>query len=416
MDNSEEKKVRLFTSESVTNGHPDKLCDQIADAILDACLQQDNDAHVASEVLVTNNTIVLAGEITTTANINPVQIARDVATKIGYTSDNVGLDGYNCNVINLITQQSPDINSAVLSSYETREKDDDTVLDVYDRQGAGDQGIIFGYANSETKEYMPFSLMLAHALCKGLETYRTSHTTHLRPDGKSQVTVKYNDNGDLIGIDTVVLSTQHDSDISIEDLREDIIENVIKPVFKEQGVSYEQELKEGMKLLINPSGRFVIGGPEGDTGVTGRKLAVDTYGGYAKLGGGAMSGKDASKVDRSAAYMARYASKNVVASGVAQECEIQVSYAIGSSNPVSINVNTKGTGIIDDKDLSKIVSELFDFRPLAIIDKLQLRKPIFSNTSSYGHFGKDGLPWEEVDFDIVTSIQNKVDEVKSWKE
>lgn len=378
---------KLLTSESVTQGHPDKVCDQISDAILDACLKQDKDSRVACETLVATNNIFVVGEITTKAKINVEDIVRKTIRKIGYNKKEYGFDADNCKILVDLTEQSPDIALGVDNSYEAKENS----TDPYDKIGAGDQGMVFGYATNETKEYMPLPLILSHKLAKRLaEARENSEITYLRPDGKSQVTVEYVD-GEPKRIDTILISTQHDDNIPLEQIRKDVIEKVIKPVVGEDLID------ENTKYLVNPTGRFVLGGPVSDSGLTGRKIIVDTYGGFGHHGGGAFSGKDASKVDRSASYMARYAAKNIVASGLADKIEIGVAYAIGIAKPVSIYVDTYGTGKLDDDKLTEIVQEVFDFRPQAIIDKLNLKEPIFSQTSSYGHFGRPEFTWEKLD-------------------
>ena len=372
------KKFSYFTSESVTEGHPDKLCDQIADAILDAILEKDEDARVACEVTASNGLIHIMGEITTSCYVDVDAIARGVIRDIGYNNPAFGFDADTCAIITSINSQSPDIAMGV-------NKGEDI--------GAGDQGMMFGYACNETPELMPLPISLAHKLAKRLADVRKSKELgYLRPDGKTQVTVRYDEDGDFAGIDTVLISTQHNENVSQEQIRKDLIEYVIKPVL---GNLFNSEIK----IIINPTGRFVIGGPAADTGLTGRKIIVDTYGGYSRHGGGAFSGKCYTKVDRSAAYMARYVAKNIVAAGLANKCEVQVSYAIGVSKPVSILVDTFGTGVLSDIELAEIVSKEFDFRPVAIIEKLGLKNPIYRQLAAYGHMGREdlGVAWEKLD-------------------
>ena len=362
----------LFTSESVTEGHPDKLCDLISDTILDECLKQDKLSRVAIETLAVENTIVIAGQITSNAKIDYEKIVRDVIKEIGFDNQKTDMDYRTCEIITRITKQSPDIAMGV------------------DTGGAGDQGIMFGYACNETKEYMPYAIEKAHELSERLSLVRKEKTIpYLRPDGKTEITVEYEDEKP-VRIHTILISTQHDENIEIDKMKKDIIEHVIKPVID------SKMMDENTKILINPTGRFVIGGPLGDTGLTGRKIIVDTYGGYSKHGGGAFSGKDPSKVDRSAAYMLRHIAKNIVANGYASKCEIQISYAIGVKEPISLNINTFGTGLKTDEELVKLVKEKFDLSPNGIIKYLDLRKPIYTKTTNYGHFGKDILPWEKV--------------------
>ena len=370
---------RLFTSESVSEGHPDKVADQISDAVLDAILAQDKKARVACETLVKTGMVVLAGEITTTANVDLEDIVRKTVCSIGYNSTEVGFDGRYCAFLNAIGKQSPDINQGV-----DRENPED--------QGAGDQGLMFGYACSETAVLMPAAITYAHLLVKRqAEVRRMGIIPWLRPDAKSQVTFVYDDNGAIESVDTVVLSTQHSPDVSLSSVIEGVQEEIIKKVIP------AKYLTKNTKYFINPTGRFVIGGPVGDCGLTGRKIIVDTYGGAARHGGGAFSGKDPSKVDRSAAYAARYAAKNVVAAGLAKRCEIQVSYAVGVAKPVSISVNTFGTGIISDEKIAAAVNEVFDLRPYGLIKMLDLIRPIYKETAAYGHFGRDNFPWEKTD-------------------
>jgi S-adenosylmethionine synthetase len=379
----------LFTSESVTEGHPDKICDQVSDAVLDACLEQDKLSRVACETAVKTGFVMLLGEITTKANINYDQLVRSVVNDIGYTSSEYGFDGTSCGVQVAIAQQSGDIAMGVDKAMEAKagemtEKEIEAV-------GAGDQGMMFGFACNETPTLMPMPIYLAHKLTRGLsEKRRSGKLPWLRPDGKSQVTIEYS-KGKPKRIDTVLISTQHAPEISHADLREAIIEDVINDVLPAEYVD------EHLKVFVNPTGRFVIGGPMGDAGVTGRKIIVDTYGGMGRHGGGAFSGKDPTKVDRSAAYAVRWVAKNVVAAGLADRCEIQVAYAIGVARPLSINVETFGTGKIADDKIAKLVDEHFDLRPGAIIRDLDLRRPIYRKTAAFGHFGRDDvkLPWED---------------------
>ena len=379
----------LFTSESVTEGHPDKVCDQISDAVLDTILEKDPEAHVACEVSATTGLIQVMGEITTECYADIDRIARDVINNIGYDRPECGFNGNTCAVISSIDSQSPDIAMGVNNSYEYRDNNTDQL----DLTGAGDQGIMFGFACNETPELMPLPISLAHKLAKRLTEVRKNGTLpYLRPDGKTQVTVEYEDNR-AIRIDTVLISTQHAEDTSIEKIREDLISNVIKPVIP------AELMDDNTRFLVNPTGRFVLGGPAADTGLTGRKIIVDTYGGYSRHGGGAFSGKDPTKVDRSAAYAARYAAKNVVAAGLADKCEIQLSYAIGVARPVSIMVDTFGTGKVSDDILSEAVGKVFDLRPAAIIRDLDLKKPIYRQLAAYGHMGREdlGVAWEKTD-------------------
>lgn len=378
----------LFSSESVTEGHPDKICDQISDAVLDAILAKDSMARVACETMTTTGMVVVAGEISTNCYVDIPKIVRNTVRRIGYTRGKYGFDADNCAVLTAIDEQSGDIAMGVNLAAEHKDGSDEAVIN-----GAGDQGMMFGYACSETKEYMPLTLVLAHHLCQKLtEVRRNGVLPLIRPDGKAQVTVEY-DGNKPIHIDTVVISTQHDEDYKLSDLRRDILAEVITPVM-------QTELFDAKtKIWINPTGRFVIGGPHGDTGVTGRKIIVDTYGGAAAHGGGAFSGKDPTKVDRSASYMARYAAKNVVAAGLAEQCQIQVAYAIGVAHPVSINVETFGTGKVDSAVIIDAIRTVFDFTPDGIIRTLDLRRPIYEQTAAYGHFGRDDLdlPWERLD-------------------
>ncbi len=379
----------LFTSESVTEGHPDKVCDRISDSVLDAILAQDKNARVACETFCTTGVVNVMGEITTTAQIDIPQIVRDAVCEIGYNNPSAGFDGNTCAVLTSIDKQSPDIAMGVDNSLEFKDGEEDA----YNLHGAGDQGMMFGYACNETEELMPLAISLAHKMAKRLTDVRkTGELSYLQPDGKTQVTVEYED-GKPLRVDAVVVSSQHSADVSLEVLRADILEKVIKPIIP------ENLFDNDTKIYINPTGRFVVGGPQGDTGLTGRKIIVDTYGGYARHGGGAFSGKDPTKVDRSAAYASRYVAKNIVAAGIAEKCEIQLAYAIGVAKPVSVMVDTFGTGIVADEKISEAVNKVFDLRPAAIIDKLQLRRPIYSQTSAYGHMGRTDieLPWEKTD-------------------
>ena len=376
---------KLFTSESVTEGHPDKLCDQVSDAVLDAILAQDPQARVACETCATTGMVMVMGEITTTAQVDIASIAREVVLDIGYKSSELCFDGNSCNVLTAVHAQSPDIAMGVDAALETRGQD-------VDNTGAGDQGMMFGFACDETPELMPTPIAYAHRLTRRLTDLRKSGTLPwLRPDGKAQVTVVYED-GRPVAVDTIVISTQHAEDVTQEQIREALIAQVVRPVIP------AEMLTDETRYLINPTGRFVLGGPAGDTGLTGRKIIVDTYGGYAPHGGGAFSGKDPTKVDRSAAYAARHVAKNIVAAGLARQCEIQLAYAIGVAQPVSLSINTRGTGTVSDDVLTEAVAKLFDLRPDAIIRRLNLRQPIYRKTCNYGHFGKDDLPWEQLDY------------------
>lgn len=380
----------LFTSESVTEGHPDKICDNISDAVLDAILAQDPDGRVACETTCITDQIMVMGEITTKAKIDIEKIARDVACEIGYDSPEKGFDGHTCKVQIAIDKQSPDIALGVDKSYELKEGYDDS----YNLHGAGDQGMMFGYACDETEELMPLSISLSHKLAKQLTKVRKDGTLpYLRPDGKTQVTVEYDESGAPKRVDTIVISSQHSADVSLDQIRSDIVKYVIKPIVP------ENLLDDDTIIYVNPTGRFVTGGPAGDSGLTGRKIIVDTYGGIGRHGGGCFSGKDPTKVDRSAAYAARYVAKNIVAAGLAKKCEIQIAYAIGVAHPVSVMIDTFGTGIISDDTLSEIVTETFDLRPAAIIDNLDLRRPIYRQLAAYGHMGRTDLdlPWEKTD-------------------
>lgn len=380
---------KLFTSESVTEGHPDKMCDQISDAILDAIIAKDKMARVACETIATTGMVFVMGEITTDCYVDIETVVRDTIREIGYDRAKYGFDSDSCAVLTSLKGQSPDIAMGVDKSYETKKGESSDEFDI----GAGDQGMMFGFACNETKELMPMPIYLAHMLTKKLsEVRKNKKLSYLRPDGKAQVTVEYVDDKP-VRIDTVVISTQHRPDVSHATIEKDIINNVIKEVIP------ANLLDENTKFFINPTGRFVIGGPQGDSGLTGRKIVVDTYGGYASHGGGAFSGKDPTKVDRSACYAARYVAKNIVASGIAEKCEIELAYAIGVAKPVSISVNTYGTGKISDEEITKIVSDNFDLRPAAIIANFDLRRPIYKQTAAYGHFGRNDLdlPWEKTD-------------------
>ena len=379
--------IRLFTSESVTEGHPDKVCDRIADAVLDAYLAQDKESRVALEVCCKGEHMYMLGEITSKGSVDLPAVARRVIADIGYDRKQLGFDDKNVNIVCNIEKQSPDIAMGVDSSFEEKEGDSDK----YGKTGAGDQGMMFGYACTETSELMPLAISLSHKLTQRLTYVRKQGVLpYLRPDGKAQVTVRYS-GGVPSGIDAVVVSTQHDEDVSMQDLRVDIKREVIDAVVP------ADMMDESTKLYINPTGRFVLGGPAGDSGVTGRKIIVDTYGGYCPHGGGAFSGKDPTKVDRSACYMARYICKNVVAAGLAERCQMQVAYAIGVARPVSVTIDTFGTGRVSDAELARAVQVVFDLRPAAIIDKLELEKPVYESTSNYGHFGRPGFTWERTD-------------------
>ncbi len=383
---------KLFTSESVTEGHPDKLADQISDAILDAIIEQDPNARVAVETLVTTGLAVVAGEVTTEAYVDIQDIVRKTILNVGYTRAKYGFDGETCGVLTSIHNQSPDIAIGVDKALEAKEKNNN--VEEYDKIGAGDQGMMFGYATNETPEYMPLPIVMAHKLSMRLAQVRKEKILpFLRPDGKTQVTVEYDETGKPIAVDTVLISAQHEPDVSLQDLRDALIEYVIKPVIP------ENYLKSDTKILVNPTGRFVLGGPSADTGLTGRKIIVDTYGGWIPHGGGAFSGKDPTKVDRSAHYMARYVAKNVVAAGLADKFMIQVAYAIGKARPVSMMIETFGTCKVDEEKLKKVINEVFDFRPKAIIDKLKLLRPIYKKTAAYGHFGRNDsdFTWEHLD-------------------
>ena len=387
-----EKEKRLFTSESVTEGHPDKICDAVSDAVLDAIMEQDPNARVACETCTNTGFVLVMGEITTSANIDIPNIVRKTVTEIGYDSSEKGFDGNTCAVMVALDKQSADIAMGVDKALEARENQmSDEQIEAI---GAGDQGMMFGYASNETEEYMPYPISLAHKLTRQLTEVRKNGTLpYLRPDGKSQVSVEYDENGRPCRLEAVVLSTQHDADVTQEQIHEDIKKYVFDPVLPAEMID------EDTKFYINPTGRFVIGGPNGDSGLTGRKIIVDTYGGMARHGGGAFSGKDCTKVDRSAAYAARYVAKNIVAAGLAEKCEIQLSYAIGVAQPTSVMVDTFGTGKIADEKLVNIIRENFDLRPAGIIKMLDLRRPIYKQTAAYGHFGRNdlNLPWEALD-------------------
>ncbi len=383
---------KLFTSESVTEGHPDKMCDAISDAILDALLEQDPMSRVACETATTTGLVLVMGEITTNAYVDIQKIVRDTVREIGYTRGKYGFDADTCGVITAIDEQSADIALGVDKALEAKENtmSDDEIEAI----GAGDQGMMFGFASNETKAYMPYPIWLAHKMALKLAEVRKNGTlTYLRPDGKTQVSVEYDENDRPVRLDAVVLSTQHDPDVTQEQIHADIKKYVFDEVLPKEMID------ENTKFFINPTGRFVIGGPHGDSGLTGRKIIVDTYGGYARHGGGAFSGKDCTKVDRSAAYAARYAAKNLVAAGLADKCEIQLSYAIGVAQPTSVRVDTFGTGKLSDERITEILRENFDFRPAGIIKMLDLRRPIYKQTAAYGHFGRDDieLPWEKLD-------------------
>ncbi|WML54401.1 methionine adenosyltransferase [Neobacillus sp. PS3-12] len=385
-------KRRLFTSESVTEGHPDKICDQISDSILDAILAKDANARVAAETSVTTGLVLVAGEITTSTYVDIPKIVRETIRNIGYTRAKYGFDAETCAVLTSIDEQSPDIAMGVNQALEAREGQmtDEEIEAI----GAGDQGLMFGYACNETKELMPLPISLAHKLARRLTEVRKDETlSYLRPDGKTQVTVEYDENNKPVRVDTIVISTQHNPEITLEQIQTDLKEHVIQPVVP------AELLNENTKYFINPTGRFVIGGPQGDAGLTGRKIIVDTYGGYARHGGGAFSGKDPTKVDRSAAYAARYVAKNIVAAGLADKVEVQLAYAIGVAKPVSIAVDTFGSGKVSEDVLVDLVSKNFDLRPAGIIKMLDLRRPIYKQTAAYGHFGRTDidLPWERTD-------------------
>ena len=390
---------RLFTSESVTEGHPDKICDQISDAVLDAIIEKDPMARVACETTVTTGMVMIMGEITTSCYVDIPKVAREVIEEIGYVRAKYGFDASTCAVLTSIDDQSEDIALGVDNSLEVKSNDS---ADSDAENGAGDQGMMFGYACDETEELMPLPISMANKLAIQLTKVRKDGLLdYLRPDGKTQVTVEYDENDNPVRIDTIVISSQHSPEVEIEQLRKDIIQNVILPIVP------KNLLDENTKYYINPTGRFVIGGPQGDSGLTGRKIIVDTYGGYSRHGGGAFSGKDPTKVDRSAAYAARYVAKNIVASGFAKKCEIQLAYAIGVASPVSVMVDTFGTGKVSDDKLSDMVNKVFDLRPTAIIKNLDLRRPIYRKLAAYGHMGREdlGVKWEQTD---------KVSEIKAY--
>src|SRR5690625_1274059 len=393
---------RLFTSESVTEGHPDKICDQTSDAILDEILKKDPNARVACETTVTTGLVLVSGEITTNTYVDVPAIVRNTISEIGYTRAKYGFDAETCAVLTAIDEQSRDIAEGVDNALEARQgkMSDEEIAEI----GAGDQGLMFGYACDETEELMPLSISLAHKLSKRLSDVRKENILgYLRPDGKTQVTIEYDENNHPVRVDTIVISTQHHEDIETKQIENDIFEHVIQPIVP------QELLDEDTHYFINPTGRFVIGGPQGDAGLTGRKIIVDTYGGYARHGGGAFSGKDATKVDRSAAYAARYVAKNIVAAELASACEVQLAYAIGVAEPVSISINTFGTGKVSEEKLVEAVRKLFDLRPAGIIRMLDLQKPIFKNTAAYGHFGRTDIlfSWEKID---------KVEELKEFIE
>ncbi|NCU17807.1 methionine adenosyltransferase [Pallidibacillus pasinlerensis] len=395
---------RLFTSESVTEGHPDKICDQISDAILDEILSKDPNARVAAETSVTTGLVLVAGEITTTSYVDIPKVVRDTIREIGYTRAKFGFDADTCGVLTSIDEQSPDIAMGVDEALESREG---TMTDEeIEAIGAGDQGLMFGFACNETEELMPLPISLAHKLSRRLSAVRKDGVlAYLRPDGKTQVTVEYDENGKPVRIDTIVLSTQHDPEVTLEQIQKDMKEHVIHPVVPRDLID------DQTKYFINPTGRFVIGGPQGDAGLTGRKIIVDTYGGYARHGGGAFSGKDPTKVDRSAAYAARYVAKNIVAAGLAEKCEVQFAYAIGVAQPVSIAIDTFGTGKVSEDVLVKLVRKHFDLRPAGIIKMLDLRRPIYKQTAAYGHFGRTdlNLPWEQTNKAEILRKEAQVD-------
>ena len=399
-----EQEKLLFTSESVTEGHPDKMCDAISDAILDALMEQDPMSRVACETASCTGFVLVTGEITTEAYVDIQKIVRETVKEIGYDKSEYGFDGNTCAVMVAIDEQSPDIAMGVDKSLEAKKEaaENNMSEEELDAIGAGDQGMMFGYATNETEEYMPYPIYLAHKLTRQLTKVRKDGTLpYLRPDGKSQVSVQYDEAGKPIRLEAVVLSTQHDPDVTQEQIHEDIKKYVFDPILP------EEMLDEDTKYFINPTGRFVIGGPHGDAGLTGRKIIVDTYGGYARHGGGAFSGKDCTKVDRSAAYASRYVAKNIVAAGLADKCEIQLSYAIGVAHPTSIRVDTFGTGKLSNAKLVEIIRDNFDLRPAGIIKMLDLRRPIYKQTAAYGHFGRNDLdlPWEKLD---------KVDDLKKY--
>jgi len=381
--------VSLFTSESVTEGHPDKVADAISDAVLDAMLAQDADSHCAIETIVANGVVLVAGEATTKSYVDVSSLVRETLIRIGYNDPARGLDGSSCGVLVALNNQSPDIAQGVSTSWETRHGE---ARDRFDQQGAGDQGLMFGYACDETPNLMPLPIDMAHRLAERLAAVRHDGTIdYLRPDGKTQVTIDYED-GRPVRVDTIVVSAQHDPDIKYEHILSDLAREVMKPVLDMYGMD-----SGGIRRLVNPTGRFVVGGPLADAGLTGRKIIVDTYGGMARHGGGAFSGKDASKVDRSASYALRWVAKNVVAAGLAARCELQAAYAIGRAHPVSVAVDTFGTGKVPDNRIAEAISMVADLRPAAIIERLELKSPVFSRTTNYGHFGRKGFTWERTD-------------------
>ncbi|MBR2902050.1 MAG: methionine adenosyltransferase [Clostridia bacterium] len=387
---------RLFTSESVTEGHPDKICDQLSDAVLDAILTEDKTARVACETMASTGTIVVVGEVTTSAYVDIQSIVRKTVVDIGYDRAKYGFDGHTCGILTSIHEQSPDIAMGVDKAKEQRDGD----ADRYSETGAGDQGMMFGYACNETPTYMPMTAYYAHRLCMKLaETRKNGQCAWMRPDGKSQVTVEYDEQDKPVRIDTVLISTQHSPDVTQEFIRQEIIDKVINQVIPAELMDADT------RILVNPTGQFVQGGPGADSGLTGRKIIVDTYGGCGRHGGGAFSGKDPTKVDRSAAYAARHAAKNIVAAGLASKCEIQLAYAIGVAKPVSIRVDTFGTGVRSDEDIADMVAQLFDMRPAAIIDRLDLRRPIYKKTAAYGHFGREDADFTWEYLDMVDSIK-----------
>lgn len=388
---------RLFSSESVTSGHPDKVCDRISDAILDAALEQDRASRAAVEVMSTTDRVIVSGEMTTNADLDIDQIVRDTVRKIGYTEPGIGFDADSLQVQQIVDKQSPDIAQSVDQSLEAREESSEDKLSA---QGAGDQGLMFGFACTDTPTLMPLPIAAAHDFARRLEEVRRTEIPALRPDGKTQVSVRFEDQRP-VSIETVVVSTQHADSLSLDEIREGVAELVVKPVLNDLEETVDTS---STNLLINPSGRFVFGGPAGDTGLTGRKIIVDTYGGFARHGGGAFSGKDASKVDRSASYALRWIAKNLVAAGLATHCEVQVSYAIGRAEPVGLFVDTFGTGVVPDVELQATISQVFDLRPAAIIRDLKLTEPGFEPTAAYGHFGREQFTWEEL---------NRVEDLKS---